>query len=114
MCSKISLEILKWADNRIFEPWWVSAYWLNLKLKSFLITQTSQQRTQEVTEIETFIAGLCISGIKRDPDIETESNVDLTDLLGIAGVPTFLFIHQEGKSVLKVFVFTKSAGFVLC
>ena len=37
-----------------------------------------------------------LTGIKRDPDIETDSNVDLTDLLGIAGVPTFLFIHQEG------------------
>ena len=67
-----------------------------------------------MAEIENFIAGFCISGIKRDPDIETESNVDLTDLLGIAGVPTFLFIHQEGKSVLKVFVITKSVGFVLC
>ena len=43
-----------------------------------------------------------LTGIKRDPDIETDSNVDLTDLLGIAGVPTFLFIHQEGKLFRKL------------
>jgi len=38
------------------------------------------------------------AGIKpqQEADVETESNVDLTELLGIAGVPTFLFIHQEG------------------
>lgn len=47
---------------------------------------------------------LFVSGIKRDADIETESNVDLTELLGIAGVPTFLFIHQEGEHVLLHFL----------
>ena len=32
--------------------------------------------------------------------IETESNVNLTDLLSIADVPTFLFIQQEGELVM--------------
>ena len=41
-----------------------------------------------------------ILGIKHDADVSTEANVDLTELLGIAGVPTFLFIHQEGRLYL--------------
>lgn len=47
--------------------------------------------------IKKFTSPFTVLGIKRDADVETEANVDLTELLGIAGVPTFLFIHQEGK-----------------
>lgn len=28
-----------------------------------------------------------------------KKHVDLTEILGIAGVPTFLFIHAEGKEI---------------
>ncbi|KAL5013163.1 hypothetical protein ScPMuIL_007433 [Solemya velum] len=33
---------------------------------------------------------------RTDADVEEERMVDLADILGIAGVPTFLFLHPEG------------------
>ena len=43
----------------------------------------------------------CISivGLRNEPDLMSEKYMDLTELLGIAGVPTFLFIHPEGTKI---------------
>lgn len=42
-------------------------------------------------------------GQSRKPDNnDNHKFVDLTEILGIAGVPTLLFIHPDGKSHLFV------------
>ncbi|XP_052779768.1 uncharacterized protein LOC128217013 isoform X4 [Mya arenaria] len=60
------------------------------------IWHATSQCASSIYEATNHIWKNTTGGIKHDADVETESNVDLTELLGIAGVPTFLFIHQEG------------------
>ena len=47
---------------------------------------------------EVHCDSLCRAGLRVEPDVLSEKYMDLTELLGIAGVPTFLFIHPEGQS----------------
>ena len=50
----------------------------------------------DLTEVHCDL--LCCAGLRVEPDMLSEKYMDLTELLGIAGVPTFLFIHPEGQS----------------